>query len=278
MTPMKVKNISDSLYFSPDIGFYIPKVPGCEVHFPAEGHARLAQIEHGSFWFRHRNRCIQTVVARSSVTGVFVEVGGGNGFVANGLRNQGLDIILVEPSIHGCRFAKERGIGTVINAEFSAAGFHPNSLPAVGLFDVLEHIEDDAAFLARLAETMPREGHLFLTVPAYNWLWSELDAASGHIRRYTLVRLKRLLASSGFDLEYGSHFFQLLTPTIYLSRVVGEKMFRKRRSIAKTTKHEHADTFLARLAERVLAYESLLIRRGVKLSFGASLIVSARKR
>ena len=57
--------------------------------------------------------------------------------------------------------------------------------------DVLEHIEDDRAEVARAAERLVRGGALIVLSPAHQSLFSPFDAAIGHHRRYD----RRLLAS-----------------------------------------------------------------------------------
>jgi SAM-dependent methyltransferase len=50
--------------------------------------------------------------------------------------------------------------------------------------DVLEHIEDDRAELARAAELVAPQGALVVLGPAHQFLYSSFDAAIGHFRRY----------------------------------------------------------------------------------------------
>lgn len=50
--------------------------------------------------------------------------------------------------------------------------------------DVLEHIDEDRAELARAAELLRPGGHLIVLCPAHQSLYSELDRAVGHFRRY----------------------------------------------------------------------------------------------
>lgn len=57
--------------------------------------------------------------------------------------------------------------------------------------DVLEHIEDDAAELARAAEWLRPGGHVVALSPAHQWLYTPFDKSIGHFRRYT----KRTLAA-----------------------------------------------------------------------------------
>lgn len=74
------------------------------------------------------------------------------------------------------------------------------------MMDVLEHIEDDAAFLHGYA-TMARSGsYLFVTVPAFQFLWSGHDVFLEHFRRYTLRSLEDLVRGAGF-VPVQSHYF-----------------------------------------------------------------------
>lgn len=51
--------------------------------------------------------------------------------------------------------------------------------------DVLEHIEDDAGELVRAARLLAPRGALVVLCPAFQTLFSEMDTALGHFRRYT---------------------------------------------------------------------------------------------
>jgi SAM-dependent methyltransferase len=51
--------------------------------------------------------------------------------------------------------------------------------------DVLEHIEDDTGELARAARFLAKGGGLVVLCPAFQVLFSAMDTALGHFRRYT---------------------------------------------------------------------------------------------
>lgn len=51
--------------------------------------------------------------------------------------------------------------------------------------DVLEHIEDDTGELARAATLLAKGGALVVLCPAFQVLFSAMDTALGHFRRYT---------------------------------------------------------------------------------------------
>ena len=61
--------------------------------------------------------------------------------------------------------------------------------------DVLEHIEDDRAELARAFQHLNRGGRIVVMSPAHGWLFSALDEAAGHFRRYTRRSLLALVPS-----------------------------------------------------------------------------------
>ncbi|MCB1018984.1 MAG: class I SAM-dependent methyltransferase [Bryobacterales bacterium] len=63
---------------------------------------------------------------------------------------------------------------------------------AVLYIDVLEHIEDDRAEVARAAERIEPGGRLIVLGPAHQFLFSEFDDAIGHFRRYTTGMLEAL--------------------------------------------------------------------------------------
>ena len=58
--------------------------------------------------------------------------------------------------------------------------------------DVLEHILDDRAELENAASRLAKGGYLVVLCPAYQWLFSPMDAAVGHHRRYSRKGLVRL--------------------------------------------------------------------------------------
>lgn len=58
--------------------------------------------------------------------------------------------------------------------------------------DVLEHIQDDRAELARAADHLRPDGRLIVLAPAHEWLFSRFDKAIGHYRRYDKRKLADL--------------------------------------------------------------------------------------
>ena len=194
------------------------------ISYPDEGNQNCLAVEENSFWFEHRNRCIIQLMRAFPPSGVVFDVGGGNGYVALGMMRAGIPAIVVEPGRQGARNARRRGIEPVVCAALEDAGFLPQSLPAAGIFDVLEHMRDEAAFLARLRDLLADGGRLYLTVPGGPLLWSADDVYAGHYRRYTLASLRAALERAGFEVEFATSIFSMLPPLIWLGRSLPSRM------------------------------------------------------
>ena len=62
--------------------------------------------------------------------------------------------------------------------------------------DVLEHIEDDRAEIARAAVLLAPRGALIVLSPAFQQLFSDFDRSVGHFRRYTRASLAEVMPPS----------------------------------------------------------------------------------
>lgn len=246
------------------------------ISYPDSGNAACLEIEDGSFWFRHRNRCIVRTVERLAPTGVFLDVGGGNGYVARGLKQAGIACTLVEPGLDGALAAHARGIAPVVCARLEDAGFAAGSFAAAGLFDVLEHIEDEAAALAEIRRLLAPGARLFLTVPAFQMLFAEEDVEAGHYRRYTAARLAGVLRHAGFTVDYQTYLFWPLPLPILLFRTLPWRLGLQRGNGTQRASQEHAPTGVAaRVMERALDAEFAVVSRGGRISVGGSLLAVA---
>lgn len=248
------------------------------VSYPEWCSSECFRLEDRSFWFRHRNACILQAVQHYPPPGLLYDVGGGNGFVAAHLSQSGLETIVVEPCLAAARNARRRGLDPVICATIADAGFAPGSLPAVGLFDVLEHIENDTAFLSSLAALLQDNGRLYLTVPAYGLLWSPEDVTAGHYRRYRLGPLLRRLSDAGFQIDYATYFFSFLVAPILLCRTLPGLFGLGKQPLdcGKLRGHETKQATGAVL-DPLCRWELARIEGKKRIAFGASCLVVARR-
>jgi SAM-dependent methyltransferase len=253
------------------------------ISYPGQGNDNCFAVESTSWWFKHRNQCIVSVVNSFPPPrdGCIFDIGGGNGFVASGLAQAGYEVALVEPGQTGAENAKARGIKNVVCATTDTAKFEAGSLPAVGLFDVIEHIEDDKAFLEHMHALLKPSGMLYATVPAYSSLWSDEDVLAGHYRRYSLPQITERLTDAGFEVVFSSYFFRLLPLPIFLLRALPYKL-RSARNVPATHSaerdHSSGGKWATGIVNMALRPELHNLARKTPMRFGASCLLAARPR
>ncbi len=88
---------------------------------------------------------------------------------------------------------------TVVCADATRLDLPSDRRPdTVVMLDVLEHLADDYEMLRRLHALIQPGGTVILKVPALAWLYSRMDQAIGHHRRYSRPALSELLQRAGF--------------------------------------------------------------------------------
>ncbi|MFL6451848.1 MAG: class I SAM-dependent methyltransferase [Bryobacteraceae bacterium] len=248
------------------------------ISYPAGGNEDCFSLEERSFWFRHRNECILHAVNSFPPPGTFFDVGGGNGYVSRALQTAGYEVVLLEPGRVGVLNSAKRGISQVVQSALFDAGFVPGSLPAVGMFDVLEHVENDGEFLRDLRRLLTPGARLYLTVPAFRGLWSKDDVEAGHWRRYTLNGLSQLLVRSGFEVEFATYFFRFLPLPIFLFRTLPYRFGWKKSRDANAVRsdHETKNAFTTWLTRMLTTRELSRISSGRRPRFGGSCLAVAK--
>jgi SAM-dependent methyltransferase len=249
------------------------------VSYSDQGHDTCHGVEDGSFWFAHRNRCIAAAIQHAPPDpGLpFADVGGGNGFVAAMIRDLGYRVVLVEPGAAGIAHARERGLHELVQASIVDLDVAPRSLGAIGLFDVIEHIERDGDALLALRGMLSDGGKIYATVPAHRWLWSGADEQAGHFRRYTARQLQDLFRRCGFTVDLCSYTFWPLPLPMYLMRTLPERLHLRGAGTPRRARVEGEHRQRGQFLERLLALEEKRLRQGRRMPFGASLIVAATK-
>ncbi|MFF5295229.1 class I SAM-dependent methyltransferase [Paractinoplanes globisporus] len=68
-------------------------------------------------------------------------------------------------------------------------------------YNVLEHIEDHVGALRSMSELVRPGGRIILIVPAFMFAMSQVDVATGHIRRYTKKSMRAAMSEAGLEIE-----------------------------------------------------------------------------
>ena len=181
---------------------------------------KLMHDTEDSWWYRGR----ALVVAR--VLGKFmrkraahaIDIGAGYGGMRPTLERFARTVDAVEPDLEARQFLTHVGYARIFDTEEEA---FTSAYDLIGLFDVVEHIEDDAGFMRRVGAHMHTGGRVVLTVPAYQWLWSSHDERNHHFRRYTRRRMITLLEHADLKVEYAGHWNMSLFPVAALRCLIG---------------------------------------------------------
>lgn len=90
--------------------------------------------------------------------------------------------------------------GTVHLGELHELSFADKSFDLVGLFELLEHVEEDERLLAEIARITRPGGTLVLALPLKMSLFNSWDKYAGHKRRYEPQELRDKVSRAGFEL------------------------------------------------------------------------------
>jgi SAM-dependent methyltransferase len=141
--------------------------------------------------------------------GRVLEVGAGIGTFSERLLVSGArELLLIEPEA-ACVGELRRRFANDPRVEVAAESLPdvPSLAGREGSFDlvvsqnVFEHIADDRAAVAAVAQALRPGGRLMTLVPAHPRLYGSLDRAYGHHRRYTRERLRSVVESAGLEIE-----------------------------------------------------------------------------
>jgi SAM-dependent methyltransferase len=263
------KRVNGHLAFAPELA---SESEGFEAHY----FAPLVELEAGNFWFRSRNRLLIWALQRYFPEAKnFLEIGCGTGFVLSGIRRALPELTLCGSEIFtaGLSFAAERLPGVELFQMDARRIPFREEFDVIGAFDVLEHIREDEEVLSQMRQATRKGGGILVTVPHHPFLWSQVDARSRHVRRYKTQELKDKVKRAGFDNIRLTPFVSVLLPLLIISR------FKPRltREEFDPMSELRIGSLVNATLERILDLERALIRAGLSLPFGSSLLLVARR-
>ena len=238
--------------------------------------AELYRLEAGNYWFDARNSLLTWALKKYFPQARdFLEIGCGTGYVLAGVAQAcpALNLHASEISSRGLPFAAKR----VPRAKFFQMDARripfAGHFDIIGMFDVLEHIEDDNRVLAQAHRALKPGGGLIVTVPQHRFLWSRYDEHAHHVRRYEAAEIAEKVVTAGFRIIMTTSYVSLLLPLMLLSR----RMQRKPAAGYDVFADLHVGRFTNLSLKWALAVERTLIRFGIRFSAGGSLLLIAQR-
>lgn len=261
---------------------YAPALEDKQEGFRADFYETYAHLESSHFWFRARGRLITWALAKYAPNmRSFLEIGCGTGYILSQVARAfpKAELLGSEMFSTGLQFAASRLSGAAF-AQMDARDIpFEDEFDAIGAFDVIEHIEADTAVLGQMHRSLKPGGIMLLTVPQHQWLWSQVDEYSCHVRRYCADDLHRKVEAAGFSIVRSTSFVSLLLPAMMISR--GAKRGRRGNVSESGEKSETAELKVPKALNALFGcfmwLEYWLVKVGGSFPVGASRLLIARK-
>jgi SAM-dependent methyltransferase len=243
---------------------------------PAE-YDKLDRAEDRMWWFAalHANLLLLHRRARAATTAEpLLDAGCGTGGLLARIaaEHPGQSAVGLDAEPVACARAAAKSGRPICAGSVNALPFADAAFGTIFSADVLCHagVEEDVA-LAQFHRCLDDDGVLVLSLPAYRWMMSRHDLAVSNIRRYTRSGVHRLLQAAGFRVIFAGYWNMLLFPLMVLTR----KLLPDDGAPASDVKPYSAP--VEAVCRAAMAVERALLRRGMQLPFGGSVIAVATK-
>ena len=239
-------------------------------------YAKMYELEDVYWWFQGRKKIILNLMHRyindKSGKVKVLDLGCGTGLIMDSLNYRyhplGLDF-----SGKALDYCRKRGLHELICGDVSRMPLASQQIPVIVALDLIEHVEDDNALMKEMLRILEPGGLLFITAPAYKFLWGEHDEALYHFRRYEAKELKALLKKHNFHILKFSYAISFLTAPIIIFRWLRNLL---RKKSAPKTHLIVLPRIINRLLLLILHLEAWLLRF-INFPFGVSLVAVAQK-
>jgi SAM-dependent methyltransferase len=238
---------------------------------------QFIELEQTHFWFVGRRKIFFHLLDRELGGRAdlrVLDVGCGAGGMLGPLGRYG-HVTGIDTSAELVDFCRGRGFSEVAVCSAYELPVEDGAVDLITLFDTIEHVPDDGRTLRECRRALARGGVLFVSVPAYQFLYANNDRVAHHQRRYTAGRLRGKLTAAGFDRPRVSYFNTLLFPAI-LPAVLAKKAVERIRDPGDSTNLSHRmRPWVNRMLATTMGSERHLLAH-VNLPFGHSIIAIAR--
>jgi 2-polyprenyl-3-methyl-5-hydroxy-6-metoxy-1,4-benzoquinol methylase len=229
--------------------------------------SRQIKNQKKHWWFQARKKIIDQIISSINLKKKknILDFGAGSGVNLDMLRKHGLVDIHEQNKYARAVIKKERKIKNL----YSTLKIKKNFYDLILLADVIEHVKQPKELLKDLKKFLKKDGHILITVPAYQFLFSKKDKVLGHYRRYNKELLKTEL--SGFKVKNISYFNTFLCIPIIIMTMLNKFLKRDYIKQVETT----PNFILNKLCYIIFASEKYFIKY-FNLPFGISIYVLAK--
>ncbi len=221
-------------------------------------------------WELSRTDCLIKTLKQLKLHGRVLDVGCGDAYFDNMLLDifpditelYGVDTFLEEEKHSG----KGHWIKNLCEIENKDFDF-------ILLMDVIEHTPDDDAFLKSLMPYLSKNSDslIFITVPAFQWLFSNHDVTLKHYRRYDYKMLSEVVMRNGLTINKWHYFYACLVPARLLTLKSTKAAGNWQRG-----EHDPITAFIRAVLNLDFEFCKLLSKIGIHIG-GLSLFMTAKR-
>lgn len=226
------------------------------------------EVETRHWWFVARQMIIEHLVHRDiqlTKGSRVLDVGCGTGAILASF-SKDYECYGTDTSPLAIEFCRKRNLKEVYQCTLENFPHADLKFDLILMLDVIEHIGDDRGILRQASRLLKPGGHILITVPAYQFLWSKHDDVNFHKRRYVKSGLRQVFEETGMKIQLLSYYNTILFPLALISRFA-QKILPTQ--IDKTL--EIPPPFFNSLLTRTFSLERYLIGQ-LSLPFGLSLV------
>lgn len=241
---------------------------------------QYAKLEREHWWFLVRQKIILQFLKKHISTPdpqlSVLNIGAAAGASSELLKAFG-NVVSVEIDPLFIEYLKRHDV-EVTEASITQLPFCDNHFDVVCVFDVLEHIADDATAMKEIERVCKHDGSVCIAVPANPFLWSQHDVVNGHCRRYTKKGLLALFRTSSQLIPVETAYFNSL---LFLPILVTRKIstfFRKHNNEEESDfSYYKTSAFSNSILNKIFGIE-LPLMKFMHFPFGVSLISFLKKK
>lgn len=236
-------------------------------------------LERTHWWFLVRAGIITDTIRSRIIINEplnILNIGSATGRTSEILQEFG-NVVSVEYDQESAEFSKTILTTPVINGSINDLPFPNEKFDLVCAFDVIEHVKNDENAIVEMYRVCKPAGSLFLTVPAFQSLWSTHDEINHHYRRYMKNQLLKLFTKSMGGVTKVTYFNSILFIPIFILRKVQVFFLSKGTVDGKSDFESIQSPIINKIFYFMFSLERSMIKK-MSIPFGVSILLLWKKK